>query len=123
MDTALELVDQMEIEISEGEGEESPSGEGEEQEKEADKEKEKEKETKKNVSKVLPGRGQGREGVARLPMKRRRHSSVLENVEFPSISVEKQLADDQTVELMNLLHICCGLKVGKELNTTKDTRG
>ena len=43
--------------------------------------------------------------------RRRRFSSTHFKIDFPIISMEKQLSDDEITELMNLLHVCCGLKV------------
>ena len=117
MDAALELVDQMEIEISDGEGGgTSPSaateGGGE---KDKDKEKERQREggtEKEERAKPALTKEAGRgEGGEHRSSRKRRHSSVVINVEFPAISLEKQLSDRQTVDLMNLLHVCCGLKV------------
>ena len=108
MDTALELVDQMDIEISDGEGEPSPSVPtegGVEREK-----KEKEVGAGKGAAKLAPSKEVGREGRKKQPS-RRRHSLGMAAVEFPVISMEKQLSDQQTIDLMNLLHVCCGLKV------------
>ena len=99
MDAALELVDQMEIEISEGEGMtgEQDVGTGGGATKTAP--------TTKDVVRSERG-NKGQRSRAR-----RRHSSSISVVEFHAISLEKQLSDQQTLELMNLLHVCCGLKV------------
>ena len=118
MDTALELVDQMEIEVSDGDGESSPKvpavvsdGGGE---------REKGVETGRSLpksalaTKVVRASGGKGEGGQRS-RSRRRHSSGVPAVEFPTISEERQLSDQQAVELMSLLHVCCGLKVSCSL--------
>ena len=111
MDAALELVDQMEIEISDGEGDTAPTeGGGGEGEKEG------------VASKVTPtpevvrsGRGE----TGQRSRTRRRHSSGMLVVSFPAISMEKQLSDQQALDLMNLLHVCCGLKVSSHTSHTE----
>ena len=115
MDAALELVDQMDIEISDGEGEPSPSVvTTEEGEREREREREREG---RGGGKVGPAKEVGRGEGGKKARSRRRHSSVLSAVEFPTISLEKQLSDQQAVELMNLLHVCCGLKVSGPLTS------
>lgn len=113
MDAALELVDQMEIEISDGEGDASPNdvmeGGGGGGKKETDSDSGVGK-LKVAAAKVAPAKETEKERKQKPPSKRR-HSSALSAVEFPTISTEKQLSDHQTVNLMNLLHVCCGLKV------------
>ena len=114
MEAALDLVDQMEIEISDGEKETcglSPkvgnvvvSSEGVEKngrgmvggKLEA-------RSTKSSDEVVRAGRGE-------RSRSRRRHSSGIPTVDFPAISQGRQLSDEETVELMDLLHVCCGLK-------------
>ena len=112
MDAALELVDQMEIEISDGEGDGSPNdvmeGGGGGGRKEVDSDSGLGK--LKGAPKVAPAKETEKERRQKPPSKRR-HSSGLSAVEFPTISTENQLSDHQTVNLMNLLHVCCGLKV------------
>ena len=115
MDTALELVDQMEIEVSDGEGEPSPKvaaavvSEGGGGEKGAEGGKGLPKSSlATQVVRASGGKGEG----GKRSLSRRRHSSGVPVVEFTAISEERQLSNRQALELMSLLHVCCGLKVG-----------
>ncbi|CAI8032929.1 Integrator complex subunit 2, partial [Geodia barretti] len=127
MDTALELVDQMEIEVSDGDGEPSPKvpavvsdgGGGGEREKGADTGRSRPKSAlATEVVRASGGKGEG----GQRSRSRRRHSSGVPAVDFPTISEERQLSDRQAVELMSLLHVCCGLKNQSQMYlTTEET--
>ena len=108
----LELVDQMEIEISdhEGGGGDTESG-GDEKSKKS-----------KQTSATAAGSGAGKSGAkpegkdaAKPQTRRRRHSSTLDKTDFPPISLERQLSDDEIIDLMNLLHVCCALKIQAQM--------
>ena len=107
----LELVDQMEIEISdhEGGGGDAESG-GDD----------KLKKPKQTTATAASGTGKtgakpkGKEG-AKPQTRRRRHSSTLEKTDFPPITLERQLSDDEIIDLMNLLHVCCALKIQAQM--------
>ena len=108
----LELVDQMEIEISdhEGGGGEGGGGGGESGGEEKS---EKPQQTATGAGKRGAG-GEKKEEPKPQP-RRRRHSSTMDKISFPTISLDRQLSDDEVIDLMNLLHVCCALKVQAQM--------
>ena len=123
-DTLEELVDQMEIEISDhGEDGESEEAVGEESQDESPHEAEekpgmadKTSTEKIQSSTTVSSDGGGVVGKREVKAKpaeavqfsrRRRHSSTrLDKAEFPPISIQNQLSDDEIIELMELLQVC-----------------
>ena len=128
VDTLEDLVDQMEIEISdhgdEGESEETVGEESHDEsprgddQQEPDKMEETENSTEKIRSSTTVSTGGGVAGAASKVRthhsseggfgggRRRRHSSTrLDKAEFPPISLDNQLSDDETLELMELLQV------------------
>lgn len=127
-DTLEELVDQMEIEISDhGDDGESEDGLGEESQDESSQDggqHEMEEKTgtvdepsgeKIQSMATMSNDGGGMVGKSEVKAKptemmqysrRRRHSSTrLDKAEFPSISIQNQLSDDEIIELMELLQV------------------
>ena len=123
-DTLEELVDQMEIEISDhGEDGESEEATGDESQDESSRDggqQEVEEKTgvgdKSGAEKIqstatVSGDGGGVVGKSRSAemmqySRRRRHSSTrLDKAEFPPISIQNQLSDDEIIELMELLQV------------------
>ena len=128
-DTLEELVDQMEIEISDhGEDGESEEAMGDESQDESshdggqhDVEEKTGAVNKTSAEKIqstatLSSDGGGVVGKSEVKAKpaealqysrRRRHSSTrLDKAEFPPISIQNQLSDDEIIELMELLQVC-----------------
>ena len=122
VDTLEDLVDQMEIEISDhgddGDSEETlgeesldeqPSDSNQQSEKMETSEKASEKiESSATVS--SSGDVVGKDEMKAKPEihfgRRRRHSSTrLDKIEFPPISLDNQLSDDEIIELMELLQV------------------
>lgn len=123
-DTLEELVDQMEIEISDhGEDGESEEATGDESQDESSRDggqQEVDEKTgagdKTGAEKIqstatVSGDGGGVVGRSRSAemmqySRRRRHSSTrLDKAEFPPISIQNQLSDDEIIELMELLQV------------------
>ena len=109
----LELVDQMEIEISDHEGGGGGGGEGGGGESGGEEKSEKPQQTAVRAVKRETG-GVGKED-SKPQHKRRRHSSTIDKISFPPISLDRQLSDDDVIDLMNLLHVCCALKVQAQM--------
>ena len=88
-----ELVDQMEIEISDHE-----SGDG-----------------------WTEGDGASKDESSRAkhPHSKKRKPSF-DKVDFPPLSLSHQLCDDEALELMELLHCCCALKVQAQMYLTSE---
>ena len=111
----LELVDQMEIEISDHEGGGGGGG-GEGGGGESGGEEKSKKPLQQTAVRAVKREtgGVGKEDP-KPQHKRRRHSSTIDKISFPPISLDRQLSDDDVIDLMNLLHVCCALKVQAQM--------
>ena len=120
-ETLEELVDQMEIQISdhEDEGDTEDAMESTHEDENSQKDGKIDQPTKEGTEKVkmsaviaatdassgtVASSSAVESGVVK-PEKRRRHSSMFERIEFPSIFLDKQLSDDDIIELMELLQV------------------
>ena len=110
-ETLEELVDIMEIEIDD---QETGGGEGG---REAEKMLQDDSEVSVKVSSKPEPAASASEAAAAQSgtSRRRRHSLALENIDFPIISIDKQLSDDEVIDLMSLLHVCCALKTQTQM--------
>ena len=122
VDTLEDLVDQMEIEISDhGEDGDSEGTVGEESHSESpsndDKPTEKKEELEKSSEKIqssttvssrggVVGKTEMKKSELQFSRKRRHSSTRLDKAEFPPISLDNQLSDDEIIELMELLQVC-----------------
>ena len=121
VDTLEELVDQMEIEISDhGEDGDSEETVGEESLDESpsndDKQNGKMEESEKTGEKIqssttvssgggVVGKTEVKKSEVQFSRKRRHSSTKLDKAEFPPITLDNQLSDDEIIELMELLQV------------------
>ena len=129
-DTLEELVDQMEIEISDhGDDGESEDAMGDESQDESSQDGRQQCEVEEKAGAVdktdaekiqstatvssdgggVVGKSEAKAKPAEMIQhsRRRRHSSTrLDKAEFPLISIQNQLSDDEIIELMELLQVC-----------------